>query len=179
MRRPLPPTPATLTGLFAAALALTGCANTAAMRGLAAQTSGALTRDSGALGTFVATASQSALDRAATLADLQAARTDAQVAVERKRESWTLAGRKQDLELLAEVERVRPADILAGLPAPVPAMPALDDGGAGASLDKAAGTYKAMAAPPKAKDQLKAIFEAGQSVQQAVQTIKDKAASPP
>jgi len=164
--------------LCVVAATLGGCADTTAMRGLASHTSSALTQDSSSLAAFIATSNQSNRDRATTLADLQMAEADAQVSVERKRNGWALAARKDELALLAQIQRVRPADIVAGLPAPPPAMPALDDGGAGASLDEAAATYKAMARLPKFKDRVKEIFDAGQAVRRATQAIKDKAASP-
>jgi hypothetical protein len=167
------------TALLALALPLAACANTNAMRTLATQTSGRITQQVTTLNGFITTGKQMNQDSLATVSALEGQAAAARAEVARQHSAWALAGNR-DLVTRAEVaDQVQAQDILNALATAHPTAPALDDGGAGTNLTKAASAYTAMAKKPGFIDQATELFAIGQAVQKAAQTIEQNAAATP
>ncbi|HEY3949827.1 hypothetical protein [Phenylobacterium sp.] len=164
--------------ILGAVAMLSGCANTAAMRTLASQTSAHLATEQSGMDGFI-TAQKQLNQNNATLLDTLATQTaleQAQTAL--LVNAWTLAGQKDVLATQATAAKVDAPTIVASLSVTHATADTLDDGGAGASLQKAAGAYTAMAKKPSFKAQAQEIFASGNAVYQAAEKLKQGATSP-
>jgi hypothetical protein len=161
------------------AFSLSACANTPAMRNLAAQTSSRVATQEASMNRFIQTGKQVNQDSAVTLATLQAQSAAQQAKTALTLEIWTLANKKDLLAAQAAVAKVQAADIVASSAVAQPALPALDDGGAGSSLEKASGAFTALAKKPGFLDMAREIFISGGAVYQAAHNLEQAAPSQP
>ena len=163
-------------------LALGGCANTPAMRTLATQTSSRVAAQEATMNNFIAAEKQLNQGNLGTLKDLGAQAQAQQTQTDLILETWTLAGSQDLLAAHAAVNKTQGADIVASLAVVSAAPPALDDGGAGGSLEKANSAFTALAKKPGFLDMAGEIFASGGAVYQAAQKLEQaapKQASPP
>jgi hypothetical protein len=170
-----PPPKRLVIPALALALGLGGCANTAALRDLAAQTSTKVDAHHGQMNDFIAAQRELNASGAQELMDFAADTGTSQTQTGRITEGWRLAGRKDLLDQQAVTSQVTSAAILTSLvPAPISAAD-LSDGGSGKTLDEASKTYALMAKPPTLTDNIVEALTAADAVYQAVETIKAQA----
>lgn len=156
---------------------LAACANTAAMRTLATQTSKSATAEEGQMNDFIAASKQQNLDNATTLKSIRGQAAAEQAAANQALLAWKLAADKDLLAAQAFTTQAQPADIVASLTTTAPPPMTLDDGGSAAALEKANTVFTTMAKTPRLRDNITELYASGDAVYQALQAQKAAAKS--
>ena len=157
-------------------LAMAGCANTAAMRDLATQTSNTVAAHQASLDNFVAA------QKALNAADAEELSLYARAAADERAQTdlliggWHFAGDQELLANQAFAAQVGPSTITISLAATQPPPQPIDDGGASAKLATAKTQFAHLAKPPSTVDGLKEIYASASAVYDALETLKSSAA---